>query len=347
MVLAGYALAVGNTEPTCTAKAMRLLVLLAAKHGIQPAVVLAPFGIDAASLEDPDAQVPIAWVQQAWTTVPELVGDPDLGLHAAEIAAARPSHVIDYIGAYARTPREFFESLLRLRRILNDSSTHFTLEVDGRVASLSRHGIAPAQLVACVVAQFILFVRRRRRDGLPLRRAMFRHARPDSTREYERIFQCDVEFGAERDGIELDASLLDVELDGSDTQLLSHVQRHGEALLAALPKEATSVEARLRRRLLTLQPGSNPTIEESARELGMSARSLQRQLQVGGVTFKRVVEDLRHETSLTYLRDRQHSISEVAFLTGFADVSAFSRAFRRWTGSSPLDWRRENLAATT
>jgi AraC-like DNA-binding protein len=72
----------------------------------------------------------------------------------------------------------------------------------------------------------------------------------------------------------------------------------------------------------------------------MSPRTLQRQLKEYGVDFKRLVDDTRHRFSLSYLRDRKNTLTEIAYLLGYSEVSAFNRAFRCWTGSTPSDYRR-------
>jgi AraC-like DNA-binding protein len=84
----------------------------------------------------------------------------------------------------------------------------------------------------------------------------------------------------------------------------------------------------------------DPNLAKVAKRIAMGQRTLQRRLREQGVDFKWLVEDTRRRFSLDYLRDRKHTFTEIACLLGYSEVSAFNRAFRRWTGSTPSDYRR-------
>jgi AraC-like DNA-binding protein len=96
-----------------------------------------------------------------------------------------------------------------------------------------------------------------------------------------------------------------------------------------------SVVDRVRRVLARLLPQGEPGVAAVARALDMSARTLQRQLEEEGTTFRDVLNDLRSEMAQAYLRDGHHTIAEVTYLLGFSETAAFSRAFKRWTGVAP------------
>ncbi len=85
----------------------------------------------------------------------------------------------------------------------------------------------------------------------------------------------------------------------------------------------------------------DPKLVQVAKKLAVSPRTLQRQLKESGVDFKALADDTRRRFSLNYLRDRKNSLTEIAYLLGYSEVSAFNRAFRRWTGLTPSDYRRE------
>ncbi|MFY0533849.1 helix-turn-helix transcriptional regulator [Nannocystis pusilla] len=87
-------------------------------------------------------------------------------------------------------------------------------------------------------------------------------------------------------------------------------------------------------------PGELPSLEATAKALATSTRTLQRALQAEGTTFQALVDEVRRDLSLGYLREGQRTVSEIAFLLGFTEVATFTRAFRRWTGSAPSAWRQ-------
>lgn len=115
--------------------------------------------------------------------------------------------------------------------------------------------------------------------------------------------------------------------------------RHASDLLAALPDNDRMATAVRRHLTATLDLGP-PSIAATARALGVSARSLQRQLAHEQTSFLAVLDEVRRSLAESYLRDRAHTVSDVAFLVGFSELSTFSRAFRRWTGTTAVSYRR-------
>ncbi|MGA9526123.1 MAG: helix-turn-helix transcriptional regulator, partial [Myxococcaceae bacterium] len=110
--------------------------------------------------------------------------------------------------------------------------------------------------------------------------------------------------------------------------------------LARLPK-ADDFVLQVRQRVTSALSGGEPTLEAIASQLAITPRTLQRRLKEHGTTYQLLLEELRRELALRYLRDHGLEISEVAFLLGFSEPSAFHRAFRRWTGTTPLSFRRQ------
>lgn len=331
-----------------TAKALRACLLAAARRGVPPNALLGPLNIDPGSLDDADAHVPFAWVHHVWTEAPRLTGDPAFGLHAAELMISLHAHVLDYVSAHCRRPRDVFETVQRYQRLLM-SRSDLRLSVAGGVAAFSHlpetipEGHRPAPIDDFVVAQWVLRVRARSEQGFPLRRVKFLHEAPADVNEHARIFQAPVIFGQDCDAIEFDERLLDIELRGADETLVTLLGRHADALLSSAPEPASTTDA-LRRHLLQVPPSTVPEIDPAARALGMSGRTLQRRLGAEGTSFKEILDGVRRDLSLSYLRDPRHSVSDVAFLVGFAEVSAFSRAFRRWRRESPASYRRSMAA---
>jgi AraC-like DNA-binding protein len=141
-----------------------------------------------------------------------------------------------------------------------------------------------------------------------------------------------------------DAALLDVPMRGADQTLGVVLDRHLEEQAAQLPAGddlLTSIRGALAE---DLADGA-PDLDHVARRLAMSRRTLQRALRREGTSFQRLVDDTRREVALARLRDPRLTLSELAFLVGFSELSAFDRAFRRWTGQSPRAYRSASQAA--
>jgi AraC-like DNA-binding protein len=111
-----------------------------------------------------------------------------------------------------------------------------------------------------------------------------------------------------------------------------------DEMVAALPRR-DDLSAQVRAALAADLRGG-PTLEGVAARLGVPPRSLQRRLAAEGTSYNGLLDQVRHELALRYLRQRELALVEVAFLLGFAEQSVFQRAFRRWTGTSPAEWRR-------
>jgi AraC-like DNA-binding protein len=122
---------------------------------------------------------------------------------------------------------------------------------------------------------------------------------------------------------------------------LSHlIERHAEALLAALPPPTQTAADRVRRILSSALRDGDATLAGAARKLKMSERSLQRRLADEGVTFDALLDEIRRDLALRYLADAKIAVAEVAYLLGYSEPSPFHRAFKRWTGRTPSEMRR-------
>jgi AraC-like DNA-binding protein len=174
------------------------------------------------------------------------------------------------------------------------------------------------------------------------RRILFAHDRPPDVAEHERILGAPVEFRHPAHmAFVFDAADLARPVPGADRRLLPIIERHLEELVAA--PESTDWLDDVRRAVAGSICDGRLRIASVARLLGLSVRTLQRRLGERGVVFKTLVEDVRRDLAVRYVTDRRTPLTDVAFLVGYSELSAFGRAFRRWTGTSPLAMRR-NLA---
>ncbi|KYF98843.1 hypothetical protein BE20_00450 [Sorangium cellulosum] len=327
--------------PTGCIKAIRLCVLTASRAGVDPREALAVAGVDPALLEDPTARVPHDTVVRAWTRVPELARDPAFGLHAAELLVGQLFDVVDFVTDQCATVREAIGCMLRYQRLIHDA-LDVRLTVEGARACVSQRfsaAVAPPQLSSFIVGLWVL--RARALTGLSFtpHRITLAHPAPAERGEYDRLLAAPLAFGADENAILFDAAFLDAPTLRSDPALGAVLRRHADELLARLPAEP-GVRGALERHLLEALGRGVPDVAAAARALGMSARTLQRRLGDEGESYKSVLDEARRKLAIAHMRERGRTIAEVAFLLGFSEVSAFSRAFRRWTGHSPAAYRR-------
>jgi AraC-like DNA-binding protein len=164
----------------------------------------------------------------------------------------------------------------------------------------------------------------------------FSHAAPPgpTLERFRKALDAPVRFGAERTQLVLPAAALTLPMRSADPTLAGILARTADAALAALPTDAR-LASQVARALHPLLRDDRGHIDEVAARLGMPARSLQRRLRDEGTSFQDVREDVRRTLAERYLQDGL-AIAEVAFLVGYSEPSAFFRAFKRWTGATPI-----------
>ena len=180
--------------------------------------------------------------------------------------------------------------------------------------------------------------------ALTPRRVALRRAAPADPGPYERLFGCPVSFGADANRLSIGLAEADHALPTGNRDLAAMHDRALVEQLARLDKK--DVMARFRASLLERMSSGDLSEDNLARDLNMSRRSLQRRLAEAEATYQSLVDETRRDMALRYLEDRGKSATDIAFLLGYSQQSAFTRAFRRWTGKSPSAYRSSKALAT-
>jgi len=173
----------------------------------------------------------------------------------------------------------------------------------------------------------------------------FTHAEPSYRAEYDRIFGVPLEFGSSMNAILFGEELLSVRMPPSNQYVSGLLTERAEALLEKL-ENSKSMRGRVECLLIPILPTGEAKVKTIARKLGLSRQTLFRKLKAEGVTFEQVLDELRHKLAREYLNGKNVSVNETAYLLGFSDPAAFSRAFKRWTGASPRTMRLKDLKMT-
>lgn len=167
----------------------------------------------------------------------------------------------------------------------------------------------------------------------------FQHQPPRDADLFEELFGCEVKFGAAADGILFSQDSLEIENKLGDVALSEFLTIHLEAELEQLRTEPSLVRTTKEEIARVLSEGL-PKMADVARTLGLSVRSFHRRLADHGSSFQTLAEETRRDIALSMLRDENCALSEIAFLTGFSEQSAFNRAFKRWTNETPASYRK-------
>ena len=289
-------------------------------------------------LADRDAVVSPAQFCVAWSEAARLTGDATLGLTLAEAMPEGAFGLVEYLCRSTPTLGEGLRQWVRYLSILDDAVT-VGLAVEGERASLrvlhESEAPAPGSHELC----FALVAQRARAmvgEGFAVTSVGFTHRAADAGR-YERFFGAPVRFGAPHTELCLEAALLDAPLRTADPNLLAVLVPSAEARLADVSTEPPLTQ-QVRRTLKAALSQGGGQLEDVAASLGFTGRSLQRRLKDDGTSFQDLREETRRALADRYLAE-DLAIAEISFLLGFSAPSAFFRAFKRWTGVTPLEHR--------
>ncbi len=169
-------------------------------------------------------------------------------------------------------------------------------------------------------------------------RIHFKHPGPGDTTAHERHFGCPVHFSSDRDALRVSAETLTARNTLGDAGIAQFFDAHLEDELAKVGDD-TALDQRVRIQVSQALSAGVPTMSEIAERLGMSGRTLQRRLSDRGHSFQSIVDEARRQLAERLLQQTDYALAEVAFLTGFAEQSAFTRAFKRWSGQTPRSFR--------
>ncbi|MGD9571425.1 MAG: AraC family transcriptional regulator ligand-binding domain-containing protein [Thermoleophilia bacterium] len=264
-------------------------------------------------------------------------------------AAALRADDFAALGLAMKTARTVGESLQRLARyilVLTDTLEYeFVADAQGRAFVLRGrpNGRRGARLAnECALAAVVSVMRQVAVAPTGPELVTFRHAAPATTSPHRAFFGCPVLFGTSADALRLGVDALATPARLADEGLSSFVLGHLDEMRDR--QAGRSVAARVHGAVVDALPDGPPPASQVARRLGMSARTLQRRLADDGDTFQALADRARRDAAEALLAGGDHSLAEVAFLTGFSDQSAFQRAFKRWTGSTPAAFREARVA---
>ncbi len=170
-----------------------------------------------------------------------------------------------------------------------------------------------------------------------------KHAPPATLEHHEDYFGCPIHFRSDFDGLVIASAALDQPNTLGDEGITQFLLSHLDAELSQIGDEDT-IEMRARKAIARSLSDGVPRMPDVAKGLGMSARSFHRRLSEHGLTFQTLTEDTRRSLAEELLKDGRHSLSDVAFLTGFSEQSSFTRAFKRWMGRTPASYRKATAA---
>ncbi len=298
-------------------------------------------GIKPESLQDVDARVPRDALTRFWHLAVQTTGEPCFGLTVIRYAAPTSFHALGYAVLASETLKEALERIVRYRRLIGDIVTLSLEERDDRyrftIDVSSSPGAVPFEAVDAFAATIVRQARLLRGDrALAPLAVSLQRPEPAISAPFQRAFRAPVSFSQPLNFLEFRRADLELRLPAANAEL---ARRNDEVVVRYLARlEEAGLSTRVQQAVLDTLPNGAPTKQMVARRLGMSPRNLQRHLATEGTSFKELLNDARMSLARTYIEAGRMPMTEIAFVLGFADISAFSRAFKRWTGRSPREY---------
>lgn len=334
-------------ELTILARIPQLMLDRAAKAGLDAAALEHAAGLAESDLADPDARIPKTKVVALWKEIIRVVDSPLLGLKLGESVSVRDFGLVGYIMAASETLGSALRSISRYGTIISDD-IHFTIEPRGDLVDLdvttSVELLALEHPVLSRLSSLITAAREITEVDVHPTTVSIPQAAPPDPAPFREFFRCPVHFGSGAAIITLRREDLDLPIPSADEALNHYLENYAKSVINALPPQNTLV-SQIWRILMVRLPAGDPGIDTIAATLGLNTRTVQRRLKEQGTTYRDLRDSFRQTTALKLLANPRVPIKEVAFLLGYQDLGAFYRAFRRWNDCSPMDYRKQHLAA--
>jgi AraC-like DNA-binding protein len=329
---------------TVLSVASRAIADACGRLGLDVDALLDEAGLDRSTLSDPDARIPTMAADRLWQQAYAMSRDPLLALHAAEALPFGAYRVLDFVAAHAPTIGEGLACIARYFPIVDSrvavevdrSSDPVVVRFESDPPGLELPPPAQEYTLAAVVL--------RSREGTGVdwapARVDFTFPEPGDRHEHDRLLRGRVRFRQPRVALVVTRAVWDTRSRGGNEALHQVLDQHARILLERMPQQNEDFGERVRRSIAGQLRGGAPTAPVVARELGLGSKTLQRRLKAVGTSFAELLDEVRLEWARLYLADPGIALSEISWLLGFSEPSAFSRAFKRGTGRSPSEWRR-------
>jgi AraC-like DNA-binding protein len=305
---------------------------------------LASAKLDAAQLDSADACLSRSELYRLIELAMGAANDPALGLHWCERLPDSVFNPVTQLIRHAASLRQGLDTMLQFHGLLSEPPSYQVIETKDRVAvycmDLSDEALPVQHFIGEMLVLGFVGLLRVFSPRAQLNWVGFKYPAPSYSEEYARTLGCPIHFEQPFTGIEFAASLLDLPSPYRDEDLHLALRRIAERRMIQVTH---SLPMSWRVRAYLVEQGGKPQIDmpDVARALAMSTRSLRRRLNHEGVSF----QDLAHEASASVakqlLRDKGWSIQEAAYEMGFAHSTTFHRAFKRWTGTTPKEFREQ------
>jgi AraC-like DNA-binding protein len=334
-----------GTLPTATGGIARLAYECAQQAGIELKPLLKKAGLTAQQIEDRGARLAVQNQIQFLNVAANALGDEFLGFHLAQLPDLREVGLLFYVAASSETLGDALQRAARYSSIVNEGVSLKRLEGgDIRMVfeyvGVARH--SDRHQMEFLMTALIRLCRQLTGQRVTPSRVRITHRRSNQGGpELAAYFGRNITFGARADELTFVERIKDMTVTGADPYLNELLVANCEQALAHRRTNRGAFRAAVENAIVPLLPHGKVRAPQIASRLGLSQRTSARRLALEGVTFSEVLESLRGDLARQYLSDPDLSISRIAWLLGYREVSAFTHAFKRWSGKTPREARAQ------
>ena len=294
-------------------------------------------------LKDADARIPFEQYMNLGRTAPELTGTPDIGLILGRKARFEDIGLVFQLANNCGTVRESLIQTVRYSNLGNEVSSAI-FEESGKLAEWAEHYINSAYLCiplvefeCCQKLEILKFVLGE--DFKPVR-AEFQYAPPGYADKYGKVFQSPVLFRQGKSGIVFENKFLSLPNPNPQPYIREILSQHAEKLIAELD-QSRLFQDKVRKIIIRHLDSGEANMETISSELNLSSRTVYRKLQEENISYKSLLSDVKKQLAQAYLKETSFTIADISHRLGFSEASAFHRAFKRWFGANPSQYRQK------
>ena len=328
-------------DSTTLSSVAALIAQTLQSRGLDPAPLFTAAGISMEDSNNPNTRIATIKMQQLWRLALEETGDPAFGLVVARHFQPAVLHGLGFAWLASDTLHDALRRLVKYSHLIS-VLPDFRLEDNRDTVDLvvKVPDLGPDFVHAATDAGLAIFLRMCQITAgnriMPVHVSMQRPEPVDPTR-YEDMFGPAIEYAATAHRLSFDAALVNTPLPTANPEL---ARLNDQTVIDYLARcERNNLSMQVRASIIERLPDGRPNQEDIAHILNTSLRSLQRKLKEEDTNFKELLNETQQDLALQYIRDSSRTIGEITYLLGFSEPSNFARAFKRWTGKSPGEFR--------
>ena len=312
-------------------------------YDIDPAPYLEQAEIELDTVMDHSARIPTRKNHRLMNLASEAVQDPAFGLVVGQNILPSSFYALGYANWASSTLYETFERFCRLLRVFTTCAYCELIDQGDQIGFRAQaypefEDILTPEQFEGFLACCIEISRKLMPGEFKLKSAQLLRPRPaNNISAFEQFFDCPIEWDAEAYTLLMDRQMMEKALPSANPELAYQNEQLCMDYIARFDQQ--DIVNRVSRKLVEMLPNGEPSMEATASELALSTRTLQRKLKDHDSSYKQLLDNLRKDMAMQYLRQPHMPIAEISYQLGFAHISNFSRAFKRWTGQTPADYR--------